>query len=84
MAAHQLGAGLDGEDGAEVAHVDPAVIQLLRLEDPFGRGLHQSLETGVLTVDGGLALRHRQPEQGARRRLLGGQHGGGDEWRLHP
>ncbi len=84
VAAHQLGAGLDGEDGAEVAHVDPAVVQLLRLEDPFGRGLHQPLETGVLAVDGGLALRHRQPEQGARRRLLGGQHGGGNERCLHP
>lgn len=47
VAAHQLGAGLDGDKGAEIPQVDPVMIRFLRFEDPLGRGLHQPLIAGV-------------------------------------
>ena len=52
--AHQQRPRLDGEQGAEVAHVHLAVIPLLGFEDPLGCGLHQPLQAGIQAVPGGL------------------------------
>lgn len=71
MTAHQRSTGLDGDDGAEIPQVDLAMPQLLRFEDPFGRGLHQPLITSVLTIDGRLAVGNHQLELTAGGGLLG-------------
>ncbi len=71
MTAHQRSAGLNGDDGAEIPQVDLAMPQLLRFEDPFGRGLHQPLIASVLTIDGRLAVGNHQLELTAGGGLLG-------------
>ena len=76
VTAHQLGTCLDGDDGAEIPQIDPAMIQLLRFENTFSRGLHQPLVAGVLTVDCGLAAGDDQFQHAAGGRFLGGEDGG--------
>ncbi|MNQ44798.1 hypothetical protein D3C85_585650 [compost metagenome] len=79
MAPHQRGARLDGDQGAQIAHVDPAMIQLLGLEDPLGRRLDQALQPGIQAMLDRSAEGDDMPELGAGCGLLAGQDGGGEQ-----
>ena len=83
VTAHQLGARLDGDDGAEIPQIDPVMIQLPGFEDPLGRGFHQAFIAGVLTVDGGLAAGDDQFELTTGGGLPGRLDGGGEQRRAH-
>ncbi len=82
--AHQQRSGLDGEQGAEVAHVHLAVIPLLGFEDPLGCGLHQPLQAGIQAVPGGLAEGDDGIELGTGCRLTRCLDGGGKQPLAHP
>ncbi|MNI39223.1 hypothetical protein D3C73_933990 [compost metagenome] len=84
MAPHQGGARLDGEQGAEIAHVHLAVVHLLGPQDPLRRRLHQPLQPGILAMSGRLAQGDDGGEPGAGGRLAGGLDGGGEQPLAHP